>query len=259
MQFGSSTRPLDNGQSYLEDFWSEINNRLFPRLLDAIGHPYQKCREQIAWCLFCMCNCHAKLRQQSRCKNDTSSYFSLPSPGDRVLETFKGLDNLSEISPKELQLCLTTARFFVFYCLHYGDNKNEYADFILPLLPMAFEAIKPDGLSEGQEEVDSEVRMLQAQVVKGYRHSIAEISASCFVTYNNEGDITKVLKSLDIVSHHESWQVRNTAAHFLRCFQGCHKFLFTAKQTKKTTRIVAKLLADDRKEVSAAVSFYRIS
>ena len=239
----------------LEFFWSEISARLLPRLLDAIGHPYQKCREQIAWCLFCICNCHAKLLQQTRRSSGVLFDSSLQNPGNRILEVFIGLDSLSESSPKEQQLCLTTARFFVFYCLHYGDNKNEYADFILPLLPMAFEAIKPEGLSEGQE-VDSEVRMLQAQVVKGYRHSIAEISSSCFVTYNNEEDITKVLKSLDVVSHHDTWQVRHTAAHFLRCFQGCHKFLFTINQTKKTTRIIAKLLADDRKEVSAAVSVY---
>lgn len=239
----------DKEHHSLEYFWSEISTRLLPRLLDAIGHPYQKCREQIAWCLFCICNCHAKLLQQTRWNSCTLSDSSLPKPGYRILEVFIGLDNLSESSSKEQQLCLTTARFFVFYCLHYGDNKNEYADFILPLLPMAFEAIK---LSEGQEEVDSDVRMLQAQVVKGYRHSIAEISASCFVTYNNEEDITKVLKSLDIVSHHDTWQVRHTAAHFLRCFQGCHKFLFTSNQTKKITRIISKLLADDRKEVSSA-------
>jgi hypothetical protein len=200
-----------------------------------------------------MCNCYAKLQQQSKRYSRNITESNLVNPGAIILNALSGLTDSSSYSPKELQLCLTTTRFFLFYCLHYGDNKFEYATFILPLLPIAFEAMKPDD-RDTDEELESDVRMLQAQVIKGYRYTIAEISASCFMTYNKSDDISSVLKSLDELTHHDSWQVRHTTTHFLRCFQGCHKFLFTEKQMMKTTRIVTKLLADERKEVSSAVS-----
>lgn len=241
------------GLESLRELWYDIIHVLLPRLIEATGHPYQKCREQIAWCLFCICNCFFKLVQQEKYFEDSSLEIGSLNPGKVILEAFQKINEMRVDSTKEQQLGLTTVRFFLFYCLHYGDNKNEYAEFILPLLPLAFEAVKPN-VSDEDEDLDAEVRMLQAQVVKGFRHSIAEISASSFVTYNKADDITAVLKTLNTVSHHDSWQVRHTAAHFLRCFHGCHKFLLTVEQSKRTTRIVARLLADDRKEVSTAVS-----
>jgi len=241
----------NEGDNDFETFWSEITSRLVPLMLGALAHPYQKCREQIAWCLFCICNCYIKFLQQSkRCRHNVQEK-NIVNPGTSILKTLCGLKDTSEYSPKELQLCLTTTRFFIFYCLHYGDNKFEYATFILPLLSLAFEAVRPEGQGD-EDDVESDVRMLQAQVIKGYRYTIAEIGASCFMTYNNSDDISKVLQSLDNATHHDSWQVRHTATHFLRCFQGCHKFLLTEKQLKKTTRIITQLLADERKEVSAA-------
>ena len=94
--------------------------------------------------------------------------------------------------------------------------------------------------------------MLEAEVIKGFRYTIADIGASCVVSYNRTGDISKVLNILDRVSKHDFWQVRQAAAHFLRCFQGGHKFLFSMKQTKRTTKIVTRMLADERREVSTA-------
>jgi hypothetical protein len=251
---GGEDEISNDANSILGKCWSNITERLLPRMLGALGHPYQKCREQVAWCLFNISNSYAKMQHQSKHYSRALPDHILRNPAENILNSLTALAKMSDTTSKEHQLCLTTARFFVFYCLHYGDNKNEYADFIIPLIPLAFEALKSESDSN-EAEIDSEVRMLQAQVIKGYRYSIAEISASCFVTYNNPDDITQILKSLDLVSHNNTWQVRHAAAHFLRSFHGCHKFLFTEKQTKKTTRIVSKLLADDRKEVSAAVSY----
>ncbi len=236
----------------LAECWTSIISRLLPRMLTALGHPYQKCREQVAWCLFNICNCYSKLKYQSRHFSSSLNEENISNPRALILESFLSEFEKDDSMSKEKQLRSTTVRFFMFYCLHYGDNKNEYTDYIIPLIPLAFESIAPDD----EAGIDPDVRMLQAQVIKGYRYSIAEISASCFVTYNNTDDITKILKALDLVSHNDSWQVRHAAAHFLRCFHGCHKFLFTKQQIKKTTRIVSKLLADDRKEVSSAVSFF---
>ena len=146
----------------------------------------------------------------------------------------------------------SSLRLFMSYCLHYGDNKNEYATFLIPLLPTAFEALRPEIGHMNDTALDSEVRMLRSQVVKEFRYVLAEISASCFVTYNASQDVSRVLDILDTISKHEVWQVRNAVAHFLRCFQGCHKFLFTEPQTSTARNIILTMLADERKEVSNA-------
>lgn len=43
-------------------------------------------------------------------------------------------------------------------------------------------------------------------------------------------------------------------AHFLRCFEGAHKFLFTKEQGDISLSIAISLLADDRREVSTAAT-----
>ena len=85
------------------------------------------------------------------------------------------------------------------------------------------------------------------------RISILSLSIVFFVTYYNASqDVSRVLDILDTISKHEVWQVRNAVAHFLRCFQGCHKFLFTELQTSMARNIILAMLSDERKEVSNA-------
>ena len=119
---------------------------------------------------------------------------------------------------------------------------------IIPLLELTFNALSPDE----DPAILPDNRMLEAQVIKGYRYTISDIGASCVVSYNRTQDMSKVLVILERVSKHDFWQVRQAAAHFLRCFQGGHKFLFSVKQTKRTTKIVTRMLADERREVSNA-------
>jgi hypothetical protein len=148
---------------------------------------------------------------------------------------------------------LITARRFFSYCIHFGDAKHEYADYIIPLLPLAFEALKIN-TEEGDSAEAATVakHALEAEVAKGYRYTIAEVSVAAVMSYGGNEDISRVLATVEKMSKNEYWQVRQACANFLRCFQGSHKFLFTEEHAEKITAIVAELLADERRQVSSA-------
>eukprot|EP00536_Pseudo-nitzschia_multiseries_P006221 jgi/Psemu1/303958/fgenesh1_kg.130_\ len=128
---------------------------------------------------------------------------------------------------------------------------------MIPLLPLAFEALKST-VEEGNESSEPDTvmkRALEAEVVKGYRRTIAEVSIASVISYSGskgETDISRVLDAVQTSAKHETWQVRHASAHFLRCFQGSHKFLFTESQAEIIAKIVIGLLADERREVSSA-------
>jgi hypothetical protein len=152
---------------------------------------------------------------------------------------------------------LSTARRFMSYCVHLGEAKFEYSDYVIPLLPVAFEALKStieDEVADpsNTSEESAAKRALEAEVIKAYRYMLAEVSVSAVISYGRENDITRVLDVVDAARQHETWQVRHASANFLRCFQGAHKFLFSEAHGKRTMDIVVMLLADDRREVSSA-------
>merc|ERR1712194_955664 len=144
-----------------------------------------------------------------------------------------------------------TARKFISCCIHWGDAIHEYSEFIIPLLPLAFKSLQTTEI-EGQ--VSLEDRGIETDLVKGYRYVIADISSSCVACYGNSNDITRVLDVLKDMSSHEYWQIRQAVAHFLRCFQGAHKFLFTDEQNEVSLSIAISLVGDDRGEVSTAAT-----
>jgi len=152
---------------------------------------------------------------------------------------------------------LITARRFFSYCVHYGEAKFEYSDYIIPLLPLAFETLNST-VEDGTENPESDTvakRALEAEVVKGYRRTIAELSVSSVISYcgeKGESDISRVLDAVETSAKHDIWQVRHASANFLRCFQGSHKFLFTEGQAERITKTAVLLLGDDRREVSSA-------
>jgi hypothetical protein len=128
---------------------------------------------------------------------------------------------------------------------------------MIPLLPLAFEALKStveEGVSTAEPDTVAK-RALEAEVVKGYRYTIAEVSIASVISYGGakgNNDISRVLDTMEITAKHDTWQIRHACANFLRCFQGSHKFLFSDSHAEKITAIVAGLLADERREVSSA-------
>lgn len=118
---------------------------------------------------------------------------------------------------------------------------------MIPLLPLAFESLQP---LEG--EVSAENRGLEAELVKGYRYNLADVSTNCILTYGAVEDMTRVLNTLKSMAAHDWWQIRQATAHFLRCFQGNHKFTLSNNHEEMCMDIAVSLLADDRREVSSA-------
>eukprot|EP00566_Odontella_aurita_P004325 CAMPEP_0113531630 /NCGR_PEP_ID=MMETSP0015_2-20120614/3603_1 /TAXON_ID=2838 /ORGANISM="Odontella" /LENGTH=2326 /DNA_ID=CAMNT_0000430487 /DNA_START=10 /DNA_END=6990 /DNA_ORIENTATION=- /assembly_acc=CAM_ASM_000160 len=249
-----------NQEDYLLTSWTLVSERLLPLLLNALGHPYEKCREHIAGCLFRICYCHRKISKTSGARagagaaNDTAG---LPvDPGKDIVDHLVHIDDTSSqnYSFKSRHHALITARKFIVYCVHLGDAKSEFSDYVIPLLPLCFRSLKVklEVSTDDGTEVDPANRMLEAEVVKGYRYQVAEVSCSCIIAYGRDVDLSRVLDALGTVSKYDSWQIRQAAANFLRCFQGGHKFLFDAMQSDKTMKMVTSLLVDERREVSSA-------
>jgi hypothetical protein len=230
-----------------EEPWNVIRDELLPRLVDSVGHPYETCRDHIAGCLFRIWRCNERFALSERSGGS--------DPTTLIIEKLTSLDTASDLSFKERYNSLITARKFISYCTHLGDAQNEFSRLVIPLLPVAFEALKATvDEGSGQAEDDNAAkRSLEAEVVKGFRYTIAEVGSSCVLSYpDQERDISRVLHTVEEASKHEFWQVRQAAAHFLRCFQGSHKFLFSSEHSEAITRIVSSLLSDERREVSSA-------
>ena len=174
------------------------------------------------------------------------------NPGKIIVEKLVSIDSSEDfISFKVQRHAMITARKFMVYCIHMGDCKDEFPKFVIPLIPLAFEGLKVT-LADDNGEVDPSDRMLEAEVVKGFRYQLAEVSNCCQLTYGSEVDISRVIDVIDAVSNSDMWQVRQAAANVIRCFQGGHRYLFSEAQSKGTMKIVTRLLGDERREVSAA-------
>ncbi|KAL3944784.1 MAG: hypothetical protein SGBAC_001155 [Bacillariaceae sp.] len=244
---------MDTEEETAEDLkksWKLIGDRLLPRLIEALGHPYESCRDHIAGCLFRICYCHRKM-SKGNAQNPTTD---VEDPGTIIVQKLLALKDSNDATFQNKYNSLITARRFFSYCIHFGDAKHEFSEYIIPLLPLAFEALTSSVEDEGDDAEAATVakRTLEAEVVKGYRYTIAEVSVASVMSYGGNADITRVLGVVEEMAKHEKWQVRHACANFLRCFQGSHKFLFTEEHAEKITTIVADLLADERREVSSA-------
>lgn len=236
--------------SDLNQSWRHVNDQITPCLLNAIAHPYDKCRDHIASCLFQMCYCHRKLAVNFKVSRNNNESASISDELEiHVIKRLSGIRDLEIYSFKERVRALGTARKFIACCVHWGDAKHEYSDFIIPLLPLVFHS-----LQTFDEEISPEDLGIEADLVKGFRYAIAEISSSCVARYGVSEDITRVLGVLKEMSTHQCWPIRQASAHFLRNFQGVHKFLFTKDQEQTSLSIAISLLTDDRREVSSAAT-----
>jgi hypothetical protein len=247
LQDGATDLELRSASQNGEEPWNVIRDELLPRLLGSIGHPYETCRDHIAGCLFRIWRCNDRFAHPEKSSGN--------DPTSLIIEKLTSLDGTSDLAFKERYNSLITARKFVSYCTHLGDAQNEFSRLVIPLLPVAFEALKAtidEGSSQAEDD-NAAKRALEAEVVKGFRYTIAEVGSSCVMAYPNpESDISRVLRTVEKASKHEFWQVRQAAAHFLRCFQGSHKFLFSSEHNEAITKIVSSLLSDERREVSSA-------
>jgi len=248
-----------------ERSWDVVTERLLPCLLEALGHPFHSCRDHISRLLFRICSCHRKRNRTvaSRAPSRSNSADALVAmdvaedPGDIIIRRISNLHKDESLSFLDKYNALNTARRFLSCCVHLGEAKFELSDFVIPALPTVFEGLKStveesirkaEGISQ---EEQAAWRALEAEVLKGFRYSVSEISIAT-TSPDREADIGRIMDHVDRATRHETWQVRAASAHFLRCFQGAHKFLFTDFDTKHTMKAVAKLLSDERREVCSA-------
>ena len=222
--------------------WEYVNQKLTPILLNALGHPYDKCRDHISSCLFRMCYCHHKLVREC---SETPSGDGDPSIA--IIEKLVSTRDSNEFSFREKVAAMGTVRKFISCCVHWGDSSRWYPQFLLPLLPITFLS-----LENIEGEVSQENRGLESDLAKGYRYAVADISSSCIIAYGVNEDRAMVLEVLREMSSQTHWQIRQAVAHFLRCFQGAHKFLLDNEQNEEALSITISMLADERREVSNA-------
>jgi len=268
MASGTSIGTVSPGstEGELEKTWQLVTNRLLPRLSLALGHPFDSCRDHISRCLFRICYCHRKrvrigtlrgnTRMSSQSLTGAPAIQSNDDPASIVVAKLASLEKTEEWSFNDRYNALSTARRFVSYCVHLGEAKFEYSEYIIPLLPLIFEALKSTVENEiddtSTQDQKAAKRALEADVIKSFRYMIAEISTTAIISYGRDDDISRVLDVIDKSYTHESWQVRHACANFLRGFQGAHKFLFATEHADKTMAIVTAMLADERREVSSA-------
>jgi hypothetical protein len=248
----------------MKESWKLVSEKLLPRLADALGHPYDSCRDHISGLLFRVCYCHRKMSIGTAKNGPSRSNSSIDlenlddnDPGTYIVKRLSSLQSAPYNSFQTQYNSLITARRFFSYCIHFGEAKYEFSDYLIPLLPLAFDALKSTVEEGGDTSEPDNIgkRALEAEVAKGYRYTIAEVSIASVMSYGGakgETDISRVLDTMELTSKNDTWQIRHACANFLRCFQGSHKFLFSDAQADKITSIVASLLGDDRREVSSA-------
>jgi Proteasome-substrate-size regulator, mid region/Domain of unknown function (DUF3437) len=239
----------------LENFWQLVFDRLLPGLLSALGHPFDSCRDHISRCLFRICYCYRKMdrnRVAYESQNDTLN------PCNLIIEKLAMLDLDIAMSFVERCNALSTVRRFMSYSVQLGEARFELSRFVIPLLRLAFEAINPtieDEMSKGRsnnlDDIGSK-RALEAELVKSYRFTLAEVSVTSLITYGDESDISRVLDAVEVACIHGKWQVRHAAVHFFRCFLGVHRFVLPSKLSSRAMLIATKSLTDERREVNSA-------
>ena len=223
------------------EIFQSISDKLLPLLLQAYGHPYEKCRSLIASSLYCIC----MLRNSTAWHYFAQGASKLASPTPMILHL--AVPDCETSDFKERLNCLKTTKQLFLYSLHRGDVKNDYANLIIPLLPAAFSSLR---ISDDRGSISAPDRALEAEVANDFRYILSCIG-SVFVTLSHT-DVSQVLSELETLSKNETWHVRQAVAHYLRCFQGCHKFIFTFEESRWATKIVSSLLSDARREVSSA-------
>ena len=110
-------------------------------------------------------------------------------PGTVIIERLSTLLEDESMSFVDRYNGLSCARKFVSYCVHYGEAKFEFKDYVIFLLPTAFKVLKStveDEITKNPStpDVATQKRSMEADVIKAFRNSIAERMIG-----NNSGDL----------------------------------------------------------------------
>jgi Domain of unknown function (DUF3437) len=237
-----------------EPSWRIIRLQLLPKMVFALGHPFESCREYIAISLFRICYCHRKHERYRTSGQDQGLQEANDDIGFAIVEALSRTDQSCQSLSLQRLNALNTARRFISYSIGLGEAKFEYSEYVIPLLSLAFGSIRSTKASESDSAETASLRTAEAELINNFKHTIADISMTSTITYGRDSDISRVLDVVAAAAKDSHWHVRHASAHFLRCFQSAHCFKFSDSEALITTEIIAGMLSDERQEVSSAAT-----
>jgi len=192
--------------------WKLILDKLLPRLLSAIGHPYESCRDHIAHCLFRICHGHRKRIIMSGEQDEIGE-----DPGNIIVNKFSALlikNSAAAIAAttsfrNKYHSLMTVRRFFT-YCIHYGEARVEFSNYIIPLIPMTFEVIRLTVGDDDDETVESEK--------KGTKNDAGDVSTATGTNGNN-GTATTTNNSILVLSEADTIAKRSLEAEVVKSYR----------------------------------------
>jgi len=106
----------------MKESWKLVSEKLLPRLTDALGHPYESCRDRISGCLFRICYCHRKMSIGTTASNGPSRSNSAidmadldkNDPGTVIVKKLLSLQSAANETFQNRYNSLITARRFFF-------------------------------------------------------------------------------------------------------------------------------------------------
>ncbi|GMH57357.1 hypothetical protein TL16_g02356 [Triparma laevis f. inornata] len=225
-----------DGEISAETIWEDLRSILLPRLLDAVNHPFNSCRSQVAESLLAL-------------SGITSGHkvLNLHSNMDAICSRFRNVLLDPSLETERKRRGKETICMFFINCIHLGDVVNYYGSAIIPLLDLAFKTLGDFESEEGGTE---------ASTARLCRQCIGVISSRCILGYLNERDehANAAIEIVGECSQHPSWQVRQAASVFFSQFYGVNKFLLSEDQGKKIFKIFCHLLGDERREVCVSAT-----
>lgn len=105
-----SERLDESDEAEIGQSWQYVSKTLIPYLLNAIGHPYETCRDRIASLLFRMCYCHKKFLKKSTLYESDREVID---PGGAILQKLTSIRSSDEYMFKEKIQALDSARKFI--------------------------------------------------------------------------------------------------------------------------------------------------
>ena len=216
---------------------SMVSMALLPRLLEAISHPFQKCRHQIAMLLHTV-------------SGTTAGHRALGIEGGEysasVVTAF--VEQLSEADLGRKKNAREALCLMMLMMLHLGDARCYYKGAVVPLLESMFNCLEVAG-EDGEDGEGGGGK--EAESAKLCRSIVVILASRCLLVYDGAGeDVEKIVDIVGASCKSKDWQIRQAACVFLGRFFDIHKFLLGEAMGTRVFEIMTGLLGDERREVS---------
>jgi hypothetical protein len=225
---------------------TEVTATLLPRLLEAISHPFQKCRSHISLVLHTL-------------SGATTAHKALNIPTAQFQEAMISAF-LEQLKPSVLLKKKNHARnvlaSMLHAIMHHGDVHSYYRKLIVPLMESLFYSLETDK-EEAEETADASESTghLEAESTSNSRVCILILATRCMLCYDGaEKEIEDTVRIVGDCGRSSDWRVRQAACVFLGRFFGVHKFLLKDVQSEQIFDLMTALMGDEKREVSSSAT-----